>query len=86
MAALQEIETLLNRATPAAGAEVVNGKIVPVATIGKTRSGIAVAIKELIGQGGLWVLLGTALVAGIIGIVLHLKIGIYLKYMNPNIK
>ena len=36
MAALQEIETLLNRATPAAGAEVVNGKIVPVATIGKT--------------------------------------------------
>lgn len=55
-------------------------------TIGRTRSGIAVAIKELIGQGGLWVLLGTALVAGIIGIVLHLKIGIYLTQKLGDLK
>ena len=47
-------------------------------TIGKTRSGIAVAIKELIGQSGLFVLLGAAIIAGIIGAILHLKIGVYL--------
>ncbi|HIK02788.1 TPA: tripartite tricarboxylate transporter permease [archaeon] len=57
-----------------------------LATIGRTRSGIAVAIKELIGQGGLWVLLGTALIAGIIGIVLHLKIGIYLAQKLGDLK
>ena len=57
-----------------------------LATIGKTRSGIAVAIKELVGQGGLWVLLGAALVAGIIGIALHLKIGIYLAQKLGNLE